>query len=362
MEKINVVHIVESFGGGVFGSVSQLCNHIDKSKFQVTLIYSLRPETPQNFQKYFNEEVKLIYLPMVREISPIRDIKSFIELYRILKKNKPDVVHLHSSKAGVLGRIATRILRIKRVFYSPRGFAFLREDVSPTKRKLYYFFEKVTSLLGGVIIGCSTDEYNYAKRISNSAVMISNGVDLGLIDNIERTGKENNVNVLIGTSGRISPQKNPQMFCKIAEALKDQNVDLMWIGDGELTDIIEKCDAKIDKTGWKTREQGLRFVSMLDVYVQTSLWEGMPISVLEAMALGKPVVATDIVGNRDLVIHGKTGFLAKNAEDFIRYVKILVDDQQRRRRMGDEGRMIIQSKYDIKHIVKQFQALYERHV
>ena len=361
MEKIKVVHIVESFGGGVFGSVSQLCNHIDKSKFQVSLIYSLRPETPPNFQKYLNKDVKLIYLPMVRELSPIRDIKSFIELYKILKRNKPDVVHLHSSKAGVLGRLATRILRIKKVFYSPRGFAFLREDVSATKRQLYYFFEKVTSLFGGVIIGCSTDEYNYAKRISNSAVMISNGVDLGIIESIENIKKENNAKVLIGTSGRISPQKNPQMFCKIAAALKNHNVHFVWIGDGELTDTIEKCDAKIDKTGWKTREQGLTFVSMLDIYVQTSLWEGMPISVLEAMALGKPVVATDIVGNRDLVIHGKTGFLAKNEEDFIQYVKILVDDKQIRKQMGDAGRTLIKSTYDIKYIVKQFQELYERH-
>jgi glycosyltransferase involved in cell wall biosynthesis len=293
---------------------------------------------------------------MVREISPLRDVRSFISLFRTLKAHRPHAVHLHSSKAGFLGRLACRILNIRHVIYSPRGFAFLREDVPPWKRKAYYIFEKLAAWFGGTITACSNDEYHYAKKLTKRSMMIPNGIDLRMISKVKRTSSRSSV--LIGTNGRISSQKNPALFCDIAERSNRKDVSFLWIGDGELRDIISTCGRPVTITGWKSREQGLELVSGLDIYVQTSLWEGMPISVLEAMALGKPVVATDIVGNRDLVIHGKTGYLGSSADDIARYVNILIDDPDQRSEMGQAGKRLIEEHYDIRRLVKSFEALY----
>jgi hypothetical protein len=358
LDKIKIFHVVESFGGGVFGSVTQLCNHMDKAKFDVCLVYSIRPETPLNYQDYFDRQIKLINIPMGREISPIKDIKSFLSLYKLLKENRPCIVHLHSSKAGFLGRLAAGLLNIKKVYYSPRGFAFLREDVSALKRKLYYFLEKVAAQFSGIIVGCSKDEFAYAKKISSSSVFIPNGVDLTLIERFTTENRKKTSKIIIGTSGRISPQKNPRLFCSLASLLKDERVAFIWIGDGEMSDVLEKSDVSIEKTGWKNREESLALTAVLDIYIQTSLWEGMPISVLEAMALGKPVVATEIVGNRDLVVHEKTGFLAKDEKEFLKFLNILIDNPQERKAMGEAGSKLIRENFDITKLVKQFESLY----
>ncbi|HUL00606.1 MAG TPA: glycosyltransferase [Nitrospirota bacterium] len=359
MDKIKIFHIVESFGAGVFSSVTQLCNHIDKDKFNVFLVHALRPpETPMNYQDYIDEQVKLIHIPMTREISLSKDIRSLIAIYKVLKEHRPHAIHLHSSKAGFLGRFAARMLNIRNIYYSPRGFSFLREDVSRFKRRLYFILEKIAACFGGTIIGCSTDEFSYAKTVSSRSILIPNGVDLSLIEKNRANDKWDKNKIIIGTSGRISPQKNPHYFCNIASSLADKRVAFVWIGDGEMGHVLEGSDVKIIKTGWKNRKESLNLVSMLDIYIQSSLWEGMPIAVLEAMALGKPVVATDIVGNRDLVIHGKTGYLSNNESDFVNFLRILVDDQKMRREMGEAGRAEIALKYDIRKLVKQFEVLY----
>lgn len=356
-KKVKLFHVVEAFGGGVFSLMSEIIKFSDTSVFDITIVHSLRRETPPNYRDFFPAEVKLIYLPMVREISPSSDFKALLALFRIFVKERPDVIHLHSSKAGILGRIAARLAGRKKLFYSAHGFSFLRTDVSPGKRRLYFVFEAITSLFGKSIVALSTDELKYARKLSRKTVLIPNGVDLDLIAGINAPDA-NGDNVKIGISGRITAARAPKTFCKIASALSSKTVKFIWIGDGELRDAVEKTCAEVEISGWKSRPESIRLVSDLDIYVQTSLWEGMPVSVLEAMALGKPIVASNIVGNRDLVIHGRNGYLAETEEDFVRYVRVLAEDPGLRKRMGEESRRLAYEKYDIRKIVKQYEALY----
>jgi len=94
------------------------------------------------------------------------------------------------------------------------------------------------------------------------------------------------------------------------------------------------------------------------VYAQTSSWEGMPIAVLEAMTLGKPVVATDIIGNRNVITHGKTGFLAKNPEDFVHLIRMLIDDADLRSRIGSAAAGHVRQHHDIELAIKRYSELY----
>lgn len=352
--KIKLFHIAEAFGGGVLSALLQLCKFIDKEKFDVYIIHSKRDETPENYMSLFDKNIKLIYLPMRREVSFLEDLASLIKLIRLLKKEKPDVVHLHSSKAGVLGRIACRILGLKKVFYSPHGFSFLRRDISLLKRNLFYLYERIASIFGGTIVTVSEDEFRYAKKITKNVVLIPNGIDLTLFEKVDIPISNKDL-PKIGTAGRITYARNPLFFSKCANFLKGKG-KFIWIGDGELRHILE-ASHNIYITGWKSREESLMEIASLDIYIQPSLWEGMPIAVLEAMALGKPVVASDIIGNRDLVKHGINGFLAKEEEDFLRYLELLIENPDLRTSMGEESRRLAEQ-FDMRRLIKQYEELY----
>jgi glycosyltransferase involved in cell wall biosynthesis len=358
--KKSLFHVVEAFGGGVFSSLSQLCRHADLEAFDITVVYSLRGETPEDFREHFDGRINFVHLPMCREISPLADTRAFLKLLKLMREKRPDVVHLHSSKAGVLGRAACRLAGIRNVFYSPRGFSFIRQDVSRMKKGFYYFAEKAASFLGGRIIALSTDELLWARRLSPGAVLVPNSVDMDVVEKArnEAMPLAEGGPLRVGISGRITYARAPWMFRALAEALSGDDVRLLWIGDGELRKQLEASRAPIEITGWKNREEALKLVAGLDIYVQTSLWEGMPNSVLEAMALGKPVVATDIVGNRDLVRHGETGFLASGEESFAGHVRTLAKDAGMRKRFGEKAKEIIMEGYEAGKVVRRLEALY----
>ncbi len=175
MQKKKVLHIVEAFGGGVFTMLSDLCNGLDKD-YDLVIAYSLRPQTPSDFKKYFPKNVRFIEIKnFTRSIRPIKDIKALIEIRKVVKKEKPDVVHLHSSKAGILGRIGIHKKNI-RMLYNPHGFSFLKLDDSRAKRLMYKSIEKITALFNHkcTIVGCSKGEYEEAKKLNKNSICINN--------------------------------------------------------------------------------------------------------------------------------------------------------------------------------------------
>lgn len=139
--RLKIVHIVEAFGGGVYSYLVDLLNNtIDE--FDITVIYSKRPQTPKDFEKEFNNKIKFIESKyLTREIG-IKDLRALFEIHKILKKEQPDIVHCHSSKAGIIGRIAVNTRKIK-TFYTPHGYSFLKQDDSKLKRFIYKAMEKI---------------------------------------------------------------------------------------------------------------------------------------------------------------------------------------------------------------------------
>lgn len=328
MEKLKILHISETFIGGVYTYLKQLSQHSENDgHFKTYIIYSAdREET--NEKGIFNdfpEGTELIRIDMTREISPFRDLKSLFKIIALLRKINPDVIHLHSSKAGVLGRVARFFLFKKKVlFYSPHGYSFLRTDISAAKKKLYWMIEKnFQSIFKGETIACGDTEYQIANTIDKSH-LVRNGID---IEEVHRSFAENKNNVLtIGIVGRITFARNPVLFNQIA--LRFPDYQFIWVGDGELIHQLTAPNIRI--TGWLAdRKKLLREINNLDIYIQTSLWEGLPISVLEAMALQKPVLATNVIGNKDLVSPGETGYIFDNIHELDAYFEILKDEKKR---------------------------------
>lgn len=319
--KKKVLHIVESFGSGVFSFLVDLVNGTDDD-FDITIAYGVREETLENFKDYFSDKVKFVKVEnFTRSISPKKDLKALKEIKNIIKEEKPDIVHLHSSKAGVLGRLAVNGSKIK-MFYNPHGFSFLKQDDSKFKRSIYWTIEKITAMFNRkcTIVGCSNGEYEEAKKLNKNSICINNGIDIEKLDRETAGFKEKKIdfdNLKICTVGRIGYQKNPEMFNKIAESFPD--FQFTWIGDGDLKDKLTSPNITI--TGWKTRDEVLKILNEHDVFILCSLWEGLPISLLEAMYLKKICIVSDCIGNRDVIVDGENGFIAKGYEDFKKYIK-----------------------------------------
>lgn len=331
MKRIKVLHISETFAAGVYTYIKDLSKFLDDYKhIDNYVIYSgLREDTDKDrFDNDFPESTKLIEVDMTRNISPLKDLKSLKKLIVNIKNIKPDIIHLHSSKAGVIGRVAAATCKSSKVFYTPHGYSFLRQDVSTNKMKLFRYIEKYTALIfGGTTIACGDTEFDYAKKLGES-LLVRNGVKVEEINQFKQENK--NLKFTIGTVGRLTFQKNPKLFNEIAK--KMPNINFVWIGDGALKH--ELTSKNIDITGWMAREKVLMKINSFDVYIQTSLWEGLPFTILEAMALEKPIIANNCIGNKDAVKDKYNGFLCEKVDEFIISLQKLKEDKLLREHMS----------------------------
>jgi len=295
---------------------------------------------------------------MCREVSIRKDLSSLLALVHNLRDRNPEVIHLHSSKAGVLGRAAAKIASPHaKVLYSPHGPAFLRRDVSAARQYAYLSFERLADYIGGTIVACSRSELDEIKdRVhARASILIENGVDTG---EIPLHFKRSDGRVVIGMAARASFQKNHELFVKLATELRNPGVSFMWIG-GNPEDVPAPYRGNaVTCSGWVTRARALELMSQLDVYVQTSRWEGMPLALIEAQVAGIPAVVTNVVGNRDIVIHCVTGFVASNNADLANYLALLRDNATLRQQMGAAARKRALERFSMDVIFREWRRLY----
>ncbi|MCX8523568.1 glycosyltransferase [Chryseobacterium formosus] len=330
-KKIKIVQFVEAFGGGVYTYVKDLSNFLATNQSyincEIHLIYSPnRVELDKElFHKEIHQDIFLYEVDMQRPINLKKDKIVFTETRKLLKKIKPDIIHLHSAKAGVIGRLACLgIVSQKNVYYSPHGFSFVQQNISKIKILFFKIIEyAMPSIFGGTIIASGNTEFELAKKIGKTT-LIRNGVDFELPNKLY--SPVINKRFTVGTVGRLTPQKNPKTFNKIASLLPD--VDFIWIGNGELIDDITSKNIKV--TGWiRTREELLQTINSLDLYIQVSLWEGLPIAILEAMAMRKPLVVSNVIGNKDTVDDNYNGFVYNTTEEAIEKIRYFLNEEQR---------------------------------
>ncbi|SFF94486.1 glycosyltransferase [Pontibacter chinhatensis] len=356
---MKVVHVVECFAAGTAHFINLLtqytsCEHV--------VIHGERADetSAETVKAKFPQGVKFIHWHHAqREIKPGQDVKALTELIRILKEiPRIDVVHLHSSKAGFLGRAACFLLGIKQVIYTPNGAPFARADVSPKKKSLYILLEKLANKLSGQVVCCSPSEALSYESIGIRTSFINNGTVLPAIP-APKTLVEPGEPFTIVTCGRITEQKNPTLFNQIASSfIHQQEVKFVWIGEGEREQRSVLNAANISITGWLPKEEVEKTVSAADLYLSTSLWEGLPFSVLEALSLGKCLLLSDCVGNKDLVKNDYNGFSFISAEEAVSKIKWLMQNRETLHQMEKNSREWSEKVYDIKVVSRQYQQLY----
>lgn len=352
---MKIVHVVECFAGGVFSFLSNLTNELDKEEYIV--IYGInRDNTPSDFREKFPPNTKFIpWKSASRSLNPLTDLKALWELYIILKKiDDIDIIHLHSSKAGFLGRIVSFLLgKSKKTIYTPHAISFLRLDVSPKKRKIFIWMEKFASFFGGKIIACSQSEKEAIEEQGiKSVTFINNGIkSLQIEKKVNTSDKTTIISV-----GRLSIQKNPKLFNDIAlEFIDNPNIQFIWCGDGELKSELTSPNIKC--TGWIERKELENYLSYADIYLSTSLWEGLPLSVLEAMSIGLPVVLSDCVGNRDLV--DNNGFLYINKIEAIKNINELLKNKIWINKKGHNSKIIVENNFNMRNMAISYLNIYK---
>lgn len=320
--KEKILFIVEAMGGGVFTYIVDLANEL-LNEYDIYIAYAVRKQTPENYQDYFDKRIHLIEVKnFYRSINPIKDIKAFFEIKGIAKRINSDIIHLHSSKAGALGRFAFNGHKTP-VFYTPHGYSFLMQNRSAGKRMIYKAVETICSKRNCMTISCSKGEHQETLKLTKNATYVNNGIKIrelqkliGQADPIEEHP------FTVFTLGRICYQKNPVLFNKIAESLPE--IKFLWIGDGELRN--ELTAPNIEITGWVKREEALRHSLHGDVFLLTSLWEGLPISLLESMYMKKPCVVSDVIGNHDVIEDGLNGCVCSKVEKFVDAIRSIQGD------------------------------------
>jgi glycosyltransferase involved in cell wall biosynthesis len=299
---------------------------------------------------------------------------ALIEIYRFIKRNNIDIVHTHSSKAGILGRCAARFARVNFIIHTVHGWSF--NDYQPGFiRYIFIGLERLAAQFTHKLIVVSY--YDKQKGLINRIgredkyIIIRYGIDYTEFFKKDQKIKEelgiDNADLVVTMISCLKPQKSPQDFVKLAFLVNRVQPDIKFllVGDGilrrrtqELIDSfnLEKC---VILTGW--RRDICRILSATDVFVLTSLWEGLPIVVLEAAASSIPAVATHTGGIAEAISDGKTGFLipSRNLKLMSERLALLLKDESLRRQMGENAKNKLGPKFMLTNMVKDTQNLYD---
>lgn len=352
-KKLKILYVVEAFGGGVFTYLSELCNELI-NKYDIYIAYGIRSETPNNFQEYFDSKIHFYHVEnFCRELNITKDISAIRELKDIAMEVNPDIIHLHSSKAGAIGRIAFSGKKVA-LFYTPHGYSFLMQNCNIGKRGIYWLAEVILAKRKCITICCGAGEYIEAKKIAKHVTVVNNGINIEeMQDILAQDRKVERKQFTVFTLGRICQQKNPMLFNEIAEQLKD--VRFIWVGDGELRESLNAHNIEI--TGWLSRCEALRIANDADLFILTSEWEGMPLSIIEAMYMRKVCVISDISGNREIIKNKQNGYLCKTLPEYVEIIKEVKDKDNEE--MCEMAYREVINKYNTKIMGMSYSQIYE---
>ena len=313
MKKISILHFSQVSGGGVEKYIKLFLKYSDVTKFNNYLV-------APNLENYdeFNGYLKMsVNFNMEQTFSPLKIFKNVFFIRSVLKKINPDIVYLHSTFAGVVGRIASIGLPTK-VVYNPHGWSF-KMDNSYLKKLIFKLIEFSLSFLTDKFILISESEYILANHISfnKSKFSLINNCFEGITGDSRNEIEEifPNEDFIIGMVGRLSPPKEFFFFIDFAKKILQirNDTNFIIVGDGELRSEIERMildnglGDKIYITGWVDNPRN--YIEKFDQAILFSRWEGLSLTIAEYMSQKKTILATNIGGINDLITDGETGML-----------------------------------------------------
>jgi glycosyltransferase involved in cell wall biosynthesis len=372
MARLRVLHVITKLelGGAQQNTLYTVAN-LNRSLFDPHLISG--PGGVLDDEAGMMTDVSLKFCgELSRPIRPVADYQAYQQLRQQIKEIKPDIVHTHSSKAGVLGRLAASAENVPVILHTYHGFGFHKYQNAGVF-KLYTSLEREASRRSHHLIFVSRENLKWAEELDLlqkcSVSLIRSGVE---VDRLLQAKRSEEFREQLGIPRKaaaiamiacLKPQKDPLTFAETADLVsrKLNDAKFFLIGDGELADAVRKRVSKMRYAhnfhflGW--RRDIPEILANLDLVVLPSLWEGLPRIIPEATVSGVPVIASNIDGIREVIFEGRNGALAEpqNAPDFADKIITALDENWK---VDPELSQQIQHEYDIREMVRQQEALY----
>lgn len=377
--RIRLLHVLEATEGGTRTHLRDLVLRADRDRFAVDVAVSLRrdPSFADDLARFRAAGVGVYRCDMVRQPHPAADLAALRWLRRLIRAGGYDIVHAHSSKAGFLGRLAARLDGVSVRLYTPNAFHFLNPEVGRLERAMTVRLERLAAGWGTHLIAVSEGEREAAVRFGVTTLdritVIPNGIDLARLDaEGDGTGRAvmgvGDEAFVVLTIGRRATQKGDRHLLEAwPNVLRSRpEAVLVLVGDGPLLGTLR---ARAEALGisaslrWLSRQSNVgRLYQAADAYVLPSLYEGCPYSVMEAMACGLPVVATQVEGSRDLLDDGRTGLLVPPADSgaLAAAMTRIATDAPLCERLGAAAREEARREFGVATMVSRTEALYRR--
>jgi glycosyltransferase involved in cell wall biosynthesis len=362
-----IIHIITRLDMGGSAQNTLLTCKALSDKFETILVHGLSHESGMSdlekkivedeVEKAKTQGVRVITLPsLVRSIRPIMDFKALLSLMWLIFNEKPDIVHTHSSKAGILGRLSAKIAFVPNIIHTPHGHVFYGH-FGLVASKIFLWVEKFFSRFTDRIVALTDGEKSDYEKLSvcssEKLLKIHSGVDVAqymkpngnVVEKKRSLGLDQN-EAVIGFVGWLLPIKGPNYLLRAMDYVWNEHPEtsLVLVGKGDM-DVDLRAEAlrinangKVKFLGW--RDDVDEIMLIFDMLVLPSLNEGMGRVLVEAMAAGKPVVASRVGGIPDLVRHDETGYLVPPADEkaLADNIKKLLDDPEKAWEMGLRGK------------------------
>ncbi len=322
----------------------------------------------------------IIVKELGRELSIRNDWRTFWNIYRIICREKPDIIHTHTAKAGTLGRLAgvlynfffalTTKRKEKRIILVHTFHGHVLHSYFGTIKTFFFIWiERILALFTDrvVTVGESlkkelVEKFKIAQEKKFSVIELG----FNLSELLKLHARENSDCINIGIIGRLVPVKNHRMLFRVAKGVKDKGlkVKFLIIGDGKLSQELKdyakelNIEDMVEFKGWIKDLHGI--YKELDIVALTSLNEGTPVSIIEAMAAARPVVAAKVGGVSDIVEDNKSGYLIgpKDDENFSKKLQDLIDDRNKRERFGEYAREVAKNRFLKERLINDIDRLY----
>lgn len=362
---IHICHISQS-AGGVETYIGNIIRSTRKEQFRHTVICYTNGTLSETARELGAE---VVLVPMFREISFLQDLVSLGKVLSAVRDLKPDVIHAHSGKGGIFGRLTGLFLGVP-VIFTPNAFSYLKYQ--GVKRYPILTIEKVLSYAPCLLVAATESEARRAItevgwRPEKVTRIFPNSIEMGS----RRVNHRNKKGINVLMLGRLCYQKNPEMFLRIADLVRSYrpNITFTILGAGYGDELIDFLMTFIKDRGleqtvvikpWSDLVSYKNYLLSCDIYVSTSRYEGLAITLLDAMEAGMPVVSTMVDGAMDIIRDGENGYLVEvdNDEQMANYIIKLADDYILRARIGQSARETIVGFYNIRKNICNLEQLY----
>ncbi|MBN2030688.1 glycosyltransferase [bacterium] len=369
-KKIKVLQLIEGFHlGGAEKKLLELVKHLDGERFQTTVCsLNMGNEIQDQFHNLKNFGISVEVIPRTKKI----DIGLIFKLAKYIRSQQIDLIMTTLFYADVVGLIAGRLAGVKASF----SWETISSPEWLYQRRLWAYRYAIQYCTKVIAVSQATAQFLIDKRGVNPGkiIIIPYGVDLNLFSDQKDNQIRQELGIgeqkyIIGMIGRLHPQKGHIYLIEAAQKVvqKKKEAFFVIVGDGKLRDFLEN-EVKNKNLSEHFLFTGFRndipqLLKCFNIFILPSLYEGLPNVILEAMATGIPVIATNVDGSREAVINQKTGILlpAKNSSELARSIQRLIENPDIAKKMGENGRKRVEEHFSLEKQVRTFESLFERY-